>query len=316
MLNFNFAEIKVCFRRGNVRPRYLSLSRESFSRKTEELHKRLKSCGLCGNRCGVNRIEGVKGRCGAGVNMKVSSVQAHFGEETPLVGRSGSGTIFLSNCPMKCVYCQNWRISQKGVGTEKTEEEVAELMLDLQERGCHNVNWVTPTHYVPQLVKSLRIAKEGGFETPVVYNTGGYDDPEVIELLDGIVDIYMPDVKYGSDKKGEKYSNVGNYWDVVRKNLKEMHNQVGDLKVDGEGIARRGLLVRHLVLPNGIAGTEKVLRFIARDISQDSYVNIMDQYYPRYRAEEYDGLRRKVKRKEVEDAKQRARELGLHRGFQ
>ncbi len=247
--------------------------------------------------------------------MKVSSSFAHYGEERPLVGRGGSGTIFLSNCTSKCVYCQNWTISQGEEGKEVSEEEVALSMLFLQRIGCHNINWVSPTHYVPQLVKSLLIAREGGLEIPIVYNTGGYDCEDTIRLLDGIVDIYMPDIKYGSNENGSKYSKVQNYWDVVRKAVKAMHRQVGDLKINERGIAERGLLIRHLVLPNDIAESEKVLEFIAKEISTNSYVNIMDQYRPCHNASKYEELSRPITRREYLKVIEKAVHLGLSRGF-
>lgn len=298
-----------------MRPKYLELSEGGFSRKEDMLWSRLESCDLCGNSCGVNRINGVRGRCGSGLKVKVSSVSPHFGEESPLVGKNGSGTVFLSNCPISCVYCQNWQISQLGSGEEKTAEGLADMMLGLQRRGCHNINWVTPTQYVPQLVKSLRIASNKGLELPIVYNTGGYDRPEVIEGLDSIIDIYMPDVKYGGNSNSEKYSEAKGYWDVVRDNLKEMHRQVGDLKINDNGVAERGLLIRHLVLPNGIAESERVLRFIAEEISGDSYVNIMDQYYPAYKASDYSEIDRRITGEEFKEVIVVARKLGLNRGF-
>jgi putative pyruvate formate lyase activating enzyme len=293
---------------------YLSLSYEEFKKRIEKLWDKLTSCDLCGNRCMVNRFEQT-GLCNSGVKMKVSSAFPHYGEERPLVGKGGSGTIFLSNCTCKCVFCQNWTISQGGEGKEASEEEIATTMLFLQKIGCHNINWVTPTHFVPQLVKSLFIARESGLTLPIVYNTGGYDSLDTIKLLNGIIDIYMPDIKYGNNENGLKYSNVKNYWDIVRKSVKEMHSQVGDLKINNYGIAENGLLIRHLVLPNYIADSEKVLLFIANELSIDSYLNIMDQYRPCYKAGEYNDISRRITRREYLKVLEKAEKLGLHRGF-
>lgn len=295
-------------------PLYFSLIKKEFELRVEELWEILSSCDLCGWQCKVNRLE-QKGTCKSGIIAKVSSAFPHYGEERPLVGRNGSGTIFLSNCTCKCVYCQNWTISQKGEGKEVNEEDIALMMLHLQGIGCHNINWVTPTHFVPQLVKSLLIAKENGLKIPVVYNTGGYDSLKTLKLLKGIVNIYMPDIKYGSNENGLKYSKIPDYWDVARKAVKEMHSQVGDLKINDAGIAERGLLIRHLVLPNNIAESERVIEFIAKEISVNSYVNIMDQYRPCFNASKYEGLRRRITRKEYQEAVDTAKQMGLHRGF-
>lgn len=294
---------------------YRSLSENEFTAKVNGLWEYLRTCTLCGWNCGVNRLEGKTGKCQAGKKVEVSSSGPHFGEEPPLVGSKGSGTIFLTHCSVSCVYCQNWPISQKGRGNEKNIEELAEIMLHLQKRGCHNINCVTPTHYVPQLVKALKIAKEDGLTVPIVYNTGGLDSVAMLKMLDGIVDIYMPDMKYGSNEMGKKYSQVPEYWSINKKAVKEMHDQVGELQINAQGIAERGLLIRHLVLPNNIAESEKVIAFIARELSKDSYVNIMKQYRPCYKAEEYPKLNRSVTYAEVGKIKKQARELGLHRGF-
>ncbi len=296
-------------------PIYNETGNKELSEKVERAYDRLKSCDLCGNACGVNRLEGETGKCGASLKLRVSSANAHFGEEGPLVGTGGSGTIFLSYCPMACVYCQNWRISQEGIGVNKSEKEFAELMISLQERGCHNINWVTPTHYIPQLLRSLEVARNRGLKIPIVYNTGGYDSPDILKMLEGIVDIYMPDIKYGSDEKGRIYSGVKNYWTVARKNLEEMYRQVGDLHVDESGLAERGLLVRHLLLPGDVSGTEKVLDFIVESISKETYINIMSQYRPCYKADGYEELNRSVSSEEVEKTRKKARKLGLKRGF-
>ncbi len=297
-----------------MEPSYLALSRSELQSRFEELREKLKDCDLCPLECGVNRLAGEKGRCNSGEELLVSSVSPHHGEEQPLVGRYGSGTVFLSNCNLGCVYCQNYELSQLGSGRKMNPAEVAERTLELQTRGCHNVNWVSPTHFVPHLVEGLIEARDRGLEVPIVYNTGGYESLETLQLLDGIVDIYMPDMKYSSDKLGREYSGVPDYWEVNKKAVKEMHRQVGDLQVDASGIAQRGLLIRHLVLPEGISGTEEVLRFIAEELSRNSYVNVMGQYRPCWKASEYDELGRPVTGREMEKAMNLARELGLDRG--
>ena len=284
--------------------------------RIEKLEAILNECKLCPRACGVNRNEGEKGYCKSDKHLMVSSVQPHFGEEDVLVGTYGSGTIFLTNCNLRCIYCQNYDISHLGYGQRMTVEELAFSMLSLQKRGCHNVNFVTPTHYTPQIVKALKIAIEKGLRIPIVYNCGGYEAKSTIELLDGIVDIYMPDIKYGDIENAKRYSNAPDYFDRCKEAVKEMHRQVGDLKVDERGIACRGLLIRHLVLPNGIAGSAEVLKFVATEISKESYVNIMMQYRPMYKAHEYKELNRGIKMSEYREAIDIAREWGLHRGFE
>lgn len=294
---------------------YLDLSETELEERVKSLRDKLRDCDLCPLNCGVDRLASETGSCNSGEKLKVSSVAPHFGEERPLVGKNGSGTIFLSNCNMSCVYCQNYEISQQGGGRNLTAAQFADRMLELQERGCHNINWVSPSHFVPQLVEAVKIARDRGLNLPIVYNTGGYDSPKTLKLLDGIVDIYMPDMKYSGDKQGQRYSKVPGYWKVNKKAVKEMHRQVGDLKLDDSGLARRGLLIRHLVLPEGSASTEGVLRFIAEEISRDSYVNIMDQYRPCWKASEYEELNRSLNWQEHRDAVDFARSMGLHRGL-
>jgi putative pyruvate formate lyase activating enzyme len=296
-------------------PVYLATyERGELEEKITKLENILNECKLCPRECGVNRNMGEKGYCRSDKNLVVSSVQPHFGEEDVLVGNHGSGTIFLTNCNLGCVYCQNYDISHLGYGQRMTEEELAIKMLSLQKIGCHNINFVSPTHYTPQIVKALRIAIEMGLHIPIVYNCGGYEARSTIELLDSIVDIYMPDIKYGTVESGERYSNAPDYFAVCKEAVREMHRQVGDLKVDG--VAWRGLLIRHLVLPNGLAGSAEVFKFIATEISKESYVNIMLQYRPMYKAYEYKELNRGIKMSEYRDAIEIASELGLHRGFE
>lgn len=253
-----------------------------------------------------------EGFCKTGAKPRVYSAHPHFGEEACLVGNRGSGTIFFSSCNLACVYCQNWEISQLRLGQEIEFEDLAEMMLSLQARGCHNINFVSPTIWVPQIFKALVIARDKGLKIPLVYNTGGYDAVRTLKLLDGVVDIYMPDIKYSDSKIALKYSLVSNYWEFVRKAIKEMYRQVGDLKIGKDGLAKKGLLIRHLVLPEALAGTKKVMKFIA-SLSEDSYVNIMDQYRSDNKAERYRKISRRIKPKEFEEAIKSAEKEGLHR---
>jgi len=293
-------------------PAYVRLGAETVAKRAAELQAMMHSCRLCPHECNVNRLGGEIGLCRVGDSPKVSSFGPHFGEETPLVGRCGSGTIFLTCCNLRCLFCQNYDISQLDRGDEVTTERLAEMMLNLQTQGCHNINWVTPTHQVPVLVEGTRIALERGLNLPIVYNCGGYESVETLGLLDGIVDIYMPDAKYGDSEVGAKLSGAKFYWERCREALAEMHRQVGDLEIDAEGVARRGLLVRHLVLPENLAKTEIVMEYIA-SLSQDTYVNVMAQYRPQHRAYEVDDLARHITKQEFEWAVQMALDAGLHR---
>jgi putative pyruvate formate lyase activating enzyme len=243
----------------------------------------------------------------------VASYGPHHGEEDPLRGRAGSGTIFFSWCNLRCVFCQNWDISQRRSGHEVEPGAIADMMLELQRLGCHNINFVTPSHVVAQIIAAVHDAAQRGLAVPLVYNTGGYDSLEALALLDGIVDIYMPDMKYGDSALARKYSKVRGYVEANRSAVKEMHRQVGDLVLDAQGAARRGLLVRHLVLPRGIAGTAEVLRFLATEVSRDTYLNLMDQYRPCYRADEYPALDRPLTREEYREALTLAEQAGLRR---
>jgi len=273
----------------------------------------LASCTLCPRRCGVNRLAGEMGFCRVGQRAMISSTGPHFGEEAPLVGRCGSGTIFFSGCNLGCLFCQNYDISHLMHGREISEDELADQMLYVQGLGCHNVNLVTPTHVVPQILGALALARGQGLDLPIVYNCGGYESLETLRVLDGVIQIYMPDFKYGDNAVAKKYSGAEDYFERASEALREMHRQVGDLVLDKRGIAQKGLLIRHLVLPGGLAGTEKVMEFIAGELSPNSYVNLMAQYHPQYRAKEFVELDRRITIQEYGRAVEIAREKGLAR---
>ncbi|MBD3184082.1 radical SAM protein [Candidatus Poribacteria bacterium] len=296
-------------------PSYIKLNKTGeLKRRVEMAWDMLRYCKLCARECGVNRLEGETGFCRSDDRIVVANFGRHFGEEAPLVGNCGSGTMFLANCNLSCVYCQNYDISQTSDGEEMGPEHLARIMITLQVFGCHNVNFVSPTHYVPQILKGLLIAVESGLEIPLVYNCGGYESFETLKILDGIFDIYMPDIKYGDNGKAEKYSNAPGYFDAVKTAVSEMHRQVGDLVINSEGIAEKGLLIRHLVLPNNLSGTKKLMEFIS-GLSENSYMNIMDQYRPEYKAWEYPELSRRITSEEYEKTIMMAEESGLKRGF-
>ena len=297
-------------------PSYVALHEKGvLKKKVTALREILSNCRLCPRACEVNRLEGEQGYCRAGGEAMISSAFPHFGEEPPLVGSHGSGTIFLTHCNLRCVFCQNYDISHLGEGRSVSTAELAHSMIELQRRGCHNIIFVTPTHYVPQIIAALPEAIESGLMVPLVYNCGGYESLEVIKLLDGIIDIYMPDAKFAREEEAARYCNAPDYPNVLFEVLSEMHRQVGDLMLDDRGIACRGLLIRHLVMPQGVAGTTELIAFIAHHLSIDSYVNIMDQYRPLYRAGEFPELDRPISAREYREATAIAREEGLHRGF-
>jgi putative pyruvate formate lyase activating enzyme len=295
-----------------VSPLYLSLKPEERRERARKLERLMEECVLCPRRCRTRRSTGERGRCGAPGKAVVDSFFPHRGEERVLSGYRGSGTIFFVHCNLECVFCQNWTISRGKVsGDEVSPRELAEMMLSLQEQGCHNINLVTPTPYVAAIAAAIDYAAEGGLRLPIVYNSSGYESTAVLKLLQGLIDIYMPDAKYGSDEKGERYSGIPDYYSRLKEALKEMQRQVGDLALDQEGLAYRGLLVRHLVLPGGEAGTEELVRFLKKEISPRCAVNIMAQYYPAYRAAGYPPLDRRPTREEYLAARDLARRAGL-----
>ncbi len=297
-------------------PSYIKLQNSGeLNERIRQLYSLMKECKLCPRNCLAKRFEGNYGVCRSTDQLLVSSLSAHYGEESPLVGWNGSGTIFFTNCNLWCLYCQNYEISHLRHGEVITINQLAEAMLSLQQLGCHNINFVTPTHFIPQIIDAVGIAVEKGLNVPLVYNCGGYESVETLKLLDGIIDIYMPDIKYSVNQNAYKYSGAKDYWDVVQPAIIEMHRQIGDLKINPFGIAERGLLIRHLVLPNDIAGSKKVLDFIANKVCIDSYVNIMDQYRPAFKAYRYPELSRNITTDEYYEVINYAESIGLHRGF-
>jgi len=299
---------------GSWRPAYALLEEEGrLQERIEQAYAITKSCALCPRGCGINRHEGQRGFCRGPKNAVVYSHHPHFGEELPLVGRSGSGTIFFSNCNLRCVFCQNWPIAHAGRGREISDEQLADRMLDLQRMGCHNINVVTPTHVMPNILGAVRIALHKGLRLPLCYNTSGYERLEMIRLLDGIVDIYLPDLKFMDGHQAERYNDASaaDYPDRAQAAIVEMHRQVGDLVVDERGIALRGLMVRHLVMPNRIAGTQAFVGWVAANLSKNTYVNIMSQYRVEHKAFEYPAIGRAITPQEYVEAIDWARGAGL-----
>ena len=285
-----------------------------MNNKVKKAYKLMEKCSICPRKCGVNRIKGQIGFCKAGLEPMVSSFHAHFGEEPPISGRNGSGTIFFTHCSLRCAFCQNHPISQLGQGKEVTVEELARMMLKLEAEGCHNINFVTPTHYMPQILEGVFIARKKGLKLPLVYNCGGYESMEALEILDGIIDIYMPDMKYSDNSLSKKYSNALDYFEINKIAAKEMHRQAGNLKIE-RGIAKKGILIRHLVLPENFAGSQKIFEFIANELSPDTYVNIMAQYYPCHLADKFPEINRRITAEEYMEAIRLTEKAGLKNGF-
>lgn len=294
-------------------PAYLKLHLSGeLKRRGQELWEIMKECQLCPRECKKNRLKGIKGDCHSDYRLKISAFHPHFGEERPLVGRGGSGTIFLSNCSLKCVYCINWQISQGGAGKYRSLEEMAGMMLELQRIGCHNINLVTPTHYLPHILLALDIAAGSGLRLPVVYNTHGWEKEDILKYLDGVVDIYLPDFKYWHPSvAGRLSSGARSYPEIARKAMLEMNRQVGVARPAANGLIYRGLMIRHLVLPNRLAGSREILNWIAENLPRDTYINIMSQYQPAYRAREYPQIARGITRSDYREVVEHARNLGL-----
>jgi putative pyruvate formate lyase activating enzyme len=292
------------------------ISQVELNQRIEAAYDLLAPCRVCPRECGVDRLQNSKlGFCRSGLNPVISSVSPHHGEEPPLSGTRGSGTIFFTNCNLRCVYCQNYPISHMGNGAERTPGELACQMTWLQEQGCHNVNLVTPTHFVPQFLKALGIARERGFDLPIVYNSSGYDSVATLKLLDGIVAIYLPDMRYGDDTVALEYSIAPRYVEVNQAAVREMYGQVGNLITDEQGVAQRGLIIRHLVLPGGLSGTERVMKFLAERISKDVYISLMSQYFPAYRATGHRKIARRITEQEYDEAYDMKMKYGLKNGW-
>jgi putative pyruvate formate lyase activating enzyme len=288
---------------------------KDIKERIEKAYQLLQNCMVCPRRCGVNRLNGERGICRVGKNPVVSSYNVHFGEEPPISGTRGSGTIFFTGCNLRCIYCQNFPISQLGNGSEVTTPDLAEMMISLQSRGCHNINLVTPTHFVPQILEALSFAWKRDFDLPLVYNSSGYDSLEALRLLEGIIDIYLPDMRYSDNGVAKKLSSAENYVEVNREAVREMFRQVGNLITDEEGIAQKGLIIRHLILPNDLAGSKKTFRFIAEKISDEIHVSLMSQYFPSFKASENVSIDRKITPEEYELTKESFFESGLTKGW-
>lgn len=294
------------------KPAYLNACKEGILRAVKhQLNATLSACTLCPRMCGVNRLKNEKGTCNTGRLAMISSATPHYGEEPPLVGTGGSGTIFFTNCNLLCNFCQNFDISHEGNGREVNDEELAEQMIKLQLMGCHNINFVTPSHVVPQIISALEIAIGMGLSIPLVFNTSAYDHIETLKLLDGIIDIYMPDFKFWDKKMATETCNAKDYPEIARNAIIEMHRQVGVLEMDNREIALKGLLIRHLVMPDSLNETSRILRFISKTISPETYVNIMPQYRPCGRFRETPKINRPLYRDEYEKALKIAREEGI-----
>jgi putative pyruvate formate lyase activating enzyme len=299
-----------------MKPSYIALSRSGeLARRAGRAYAALKACRLCPRACLVNRLQGEQGFCGIGKVADVASHNLHTGEEPPISGTRGSGTIFFTGCNMRCRFCQNWPISQLRHGKRAEPQLLARMMLNLQKRGAHNINLVTPSHVVPQFLAGLAIAAKAGLSLPIVYNSSGYEGLEALALLDGVIDIYMPDIKYATRDAAERCSLAPDYWDRVRPAIKEMYAQVGALTMDGDGIGMRGMLIRHLVLPAGLSGSEQVFEFIASELGTDVPVNLMSQYFPADKAVDDPVLGQRITKQEFREAEEALHRFGLTEGW-
>ena len=281
----------------------------------KKLYNLMQKCSLCPRKCGVNRLKGEIGACKTATEFKVASINLHYGEEPPISGKTGSGTIFFTNCNLSCVFCQNYPISQLGNGNFITTEELANKMIILQNKGANNINLVTPTHVYPMVAETIFIARQKGLKIPVLSNCGGYEQKEVLELMEPLIDIYMPDMKYSSNEMAKKYSKIDNYVEANRNAIKEMYRQKGTLKFDNNGIAKKGILIRHLVLPNNISGSKKTFEFIANEISIDTYMSVMAQYHTANISHKIELLNRKVSQAEYDKVVEDFKKVGLYNGW-
>jgi len=300
-----------------MEPAYLKAYKNGkLEKASQEAFKLLESCVICPRKCKINRLKDQKGFCKTGLKAKVYSFMAHHGEEPPISGENGSGTIFFAGCNMACVYCQNFEFSQEESPAKEMEDrDLANIMLELQNLNCHNINLVTPTHVMPQILKALLIAIPEGLKIPLVYNSGGYELAEMIELLDGIVDIYLPDMRYADNDISLKYSSALDYPKFNQKALKEMQRQVGVAQIDKSGIIEKGVIIRHLVLPQDLSGTGKIMEFIAQELSQETYISLMSQYLPCYKSDKFPEISRRISMEEYEQAQEKMHKLGLNNGW-
>ena len=310
----NLSAVRSAFgEKHDYEPGYVRLHKHGqLKKRGEKLWQMMENCQLCPRMCGVNKLDGEKGFCQADSRLEISSFHPHFGEERPLVGKGGSGTIFLTNCGLRCVFCINWQVSQGGDGRVRKLEEFANMMLDLQARGCPNINFVTPTHYSPHIVLAVDIAASKGLKIPLVYNTCGWERVEILKILDGIVDIYLPDFKYADGEHAGTYSSgAETYPEMTQRALLEMHRQVGVAMPAADGLMHRGLMIRHLVMPNQVSGSTKVISWIANNLPKDTYINIMSQYRPMFKASEYPEISRRITRREYAEVVDWAKTCGL-----
>jgi len=312
--DFGFiTEKKRSMKTEEFEPGYLKLHRKGeLKQRGKRLWAMMEKCELCPRQCGVNKLKGEKGFCKANAKLEISAYHPHYGEERPLVGKGGSGTIFMTNCSLRCVFCINWEISQGGQGSIRNITEFADMMLSLQNMGCHNINIVTPTHYSPHILLALDNAAARGLKVPLVYNTCGWERIEILQILDGVVDIYLPDFKYSNPDMAAKYSSGAySYPEVTKMAIIEMHRQVGVAKPAENGLMYRGLMIRHLVMPNNVSGTKEVIDWIASNLPKDTYVNLMSQYQPVYKASQYPEINRRITRQEYLEAVEYAQRAEL-----
>lgn len=277
--------------------------------------EKLKKCNICPHMCGINRIEGKKGRCKSDDKIKIALASLHYYEEPCISGENGSGTVFFSNCNLNCIYCQNYKISQQGKGKEITIQELAQEFINLQNKGANNINLVTPTMYVPQIIEALKIAKQEGLNLPIIYNTNGYENLETIKMLNGYIDVYLPDLKYYSNELGKKYSKIENYFKIATQAIQEMYNQVGTAKFNEKGIIQKGVIIRHLILPGHIQNTKNILKWIKENMPKDIYVSVMAQFFPTYNSKKDEFLNRKISNKEYKEVEKYLFILDLENGY-